>query len=70
MTDQDVVIALTRLELKIDQLISTSSDHESRLRTLEMPKGYVTGKQLWAALLGVAAVMGSLGTVAAFFFGH
>lgn len=69
MNDTDVAVILARLELKIDQLMANAGDHETRLRALE-GRGFVSGKQLWAGLLGMAAVLGSLGTVAAFFLGH
>lgn len=35
MTTPDVALVLARLEVKLDQLILVSSDHEVRLRKLE-----------------------------------
>lgn len=35
MDDPKLIETLTRMETKLDQFISTSSDHESRIRTLE-----------------------------------
>lgn len=35
MTTPDVALVLARLEVKLDQLIAVSSDHEVRLRKLE-----------------------------------
>lgn len=35
MTTPDVALLLARLDVKLDQLISVSGDHEQRLRKLE-----------------------------------
>lgn len=35
MTTPDLALVLARLEVKLDQLINASSDHEIRLRKLE-----------------------------------
>lgn len=55
MDPELVAVILARLELKVDQLIAGGNDHEARLRMLET-KGFVTGKQLWAGLVGSATV--------------
>lgn len=35
MTTPDVALLLARLEVKLDSLIASSSDHEARIRKLE-----------------------------------
>lgn len=52
------------MEVKLDNALATVTDHEGRIRTLEA-NGYVSGKQLWAGLLGVAAFITGVGTLAA-----
>lgn len=59
--DDSVAVILARLELKVDQLLKDGSDHEARLRSLES-RGAITGRQLWAGLLGT--VTASTGVVA------
>jgi hypothetical protein len=61
----DALITLARIEVKVDTLLLSASDHETRLRELEKPRGYVTARQLWTGLVGSAALMSGLGTVLA-----
>lgn len=35
MTTPDIAVTLARMEMKIDTLVKSSSDHESRIRDLE-----------------------------------
>lgn len=59
--DETIGIILARMEVKLDQALSGVADHEARLRSLES-RGAITGKQLWAGLLGT--VTASTGVVA------
>ena len=61
----DQALTLARIEVKIDTLISASSDHETRLRSLEQKPdvrshGFVTGKQLWSVAVGFSTVLYSV----------
>lgn len=58
-SDQDIAVQLARIEGKIDTLVTSSADHEGRIRVIE-GKGYVTSRQLWAGLLGSATVSSSI----------
>lgn len=57
--DSNLPLALARIEIKIDTLIAANSDHEGRLRVLEH-QGFVTGRQLWASLIGSATVVSAV----------
>ena len=61
----DLLVALARIETKLDAAIKTDGDHEARLRAVET-KGYVTARQLWAGMLGSAAVSSAVITTTAF----
>lgn len=54
--DHDLALALARIEVKIDTLIASYSDHESRLRFLER-RGFVTARQMWAGIVGTGTVV-------------
>lgn len=60
----DQTLALARIEVKLDTLIAANSDHEGRLRKIELA-GYVTGRQLWASVVGSATVASALVAAAA-----
>lgn len=49
---------LVRIDTKLDGVIETKKDHETRLRSIE-DTSYVTSKQLWAGLASVFAAAGS-----------
>jgi hypothetical protein len=51
---------LVRIDTKLAVVIAVKEDHEERLRSVEgkLPH-FVTGKQLWIGLLGVASVTGA-----------
>lgn len=57
MDETNVILA--RMEVKLDNLLGLASDHEMRIRALEN-NGYVSGKQLWAGLTGVAVFAATL----------
>lgn len=52
----DVSVALARIELKLESLITRDSDHEARLRVLEA--GYVTRGALYRALTALTGMIG------------
>lgn len=58
-TEASLLIALTRMETKVDVVIAQHgaqlSDHESRVRALEALDN-VSFKQLWGAFAGAVAV--------------
>lgn len=55
LSDHDLLI---RIDSKLDGVIEAKNDHETRLRTLEDKAEHtVTGKQLWAGLVGVAVLI-------------
>lgn len=57
----NLIATLTRLDLKLDLLLSSTSDHEARLRSLES-RGLVTARQMWAGLIGCSAVLSAVAT--------
>jgi hypothetical protein len=66
MTLDELGERLIRIEVKLDQSIADSNDHEGRLRTIERA-GYVTGRQLWTVTVSCAAVIGGVATGAGLF---
>lgn len=64
----DLLVVLTRLEVKVDNALWMVQDHETRIRGLEN-NGYVSGKQLWAGLTGVALLVSALMTIVMGFTG-
>lgn len=54
--EQQLLVAVTRLEAKIDTLLIQQSDHENRLRALEA-KSTVSPKQLWTTLVSAISVL-------------
>ena len=56
-----VIIALTRIETKLDATVAGHTDHETRIRTLEQ-KSTVTVASLWGGI--VAAITAAVGLVA------
>lgn len=66
MDETNVILA--RLEVKLDQALWAAADHETRIRALEN-NGYVSGKQLWAGLTGVALFAATLVTLITSFNG-
>lgn len=60
MTDDEATLVtvgqtLVRIETKLDEVIRQGGDHEKRLRAVES-SGFVSGKQLWAGMLGSCTV--------------
>jgi hypothetical protein len=66
-----LLVALARIEAKLEAALTGQVDHEARIRILERKdsaadhelrlrsiesRGYVTGKQMWAGLIGSATV--------------
>lgn len=69
MTLEEIGLAVARIEGKLDTLNLRSAaleanhtDHETRIRTMEQSR-YVTSKQLWAGLIGVATAVGTVSQV-------
>lgn len=63
---QQIGLSLTRIEVKLDDMVRQGADHEARLRAVES-RGNVTGKQLWAGLVGSAGVASAFAVVLALF---
>lgn len=59
MDDQTIAVSLARIETKLDALVTSASDHEGRIRFLER-KGFVTGRQLWAGMLGCGTLTSTI----------
>ena len=63
-TTEQLMVAMVRVETKIDTLIAASSDHEGRIRTLEQaPRDFVTSKQLWSVVIGASTIVGALAQI-------
>lgn len=56
MTEESVDARLARIETKIDQFLSQSSDHETRIRVLEGAR-FVTVPQMWAFMTGLLSII-------------
>lgn len=62
MDGDSVDVRLARIELMLTTYLSSSSDHETRIRSLES-RGTVSGKQMWSGLVGCAGLMAAVGAV-------
>lgn len=69
---EDIIIALTRIETKLDDIIVVTKDHEARLRVQEHSAARIDGRNRfsrWAVATTIAAA--SLGVAfAALFLSH
>lgn len=54
--EAQLLVAVTRLETKIDALLAQSSDHEARLRALES-KPTISPRQLWTTIVSACSVI-------------
>lgn len=51
-----LIATLARLEQKLDTLVYTGSDHETRIRGLESAR-FVTVPQMWAFMTGLLSII-------------
>lgn len=56
MTDESVDVRLARIELKVDQLLAMSGDHETRIRSIESSR-FVTVPQLYAVMTALLSII-------------
>lgn len=60
--EQQLLVAVTRLEAKIDVMLAQQNDHEERIRRLEqMP--HLAPWKLWTAVTSAVAAMAALSNI-------
>lgn len=47
---------LARIEVKVDQILAQSGDHETRIRAIENAR-FVTVPQMWAFMTGLLSII-------------
>lgn len=60
--DAALVSFLTRVEVKLDQVLTRGDDHEGRIRVLEARKT-VAPRDLWLGVTGAIAAGASIATI-------
>lgn len=68
LSDRDLLI---EINTKLAIVIEDKKDHEARLRTIEdKVEHFVTGKQLWTGLAGVAAIVSMIFPIVTWIIGR
>lgn len=62
-----ILVAMARLEAKLDQALTGQNDHENRLRDLEA-KSTVSPRTLWTAILGAVGAFAAVSPLLERFF--
>lgn len=64
LTLEEIGLAVVRIETKLDALAAAGTDHENRIRSLELQQARnVTTKMFWSALVGITGFVGAVAEV-------